>query len=64
MNEKSASSFRKYFFEYTILGLVSAVIYLFFLYNSLTSKLFEIQSNVIQKNTEVLNQFNQSNLKR
>lgn len=57
-SEKQASGLRKYFIEYAVLFLVSSVIVLFYLYISLSKQVMEIQTNVIQQNTEALHIFN------
>lgn len=48
----NAPSVKKYFVEYTVLFLTTAVIYLFFQYSNLNNKIIELQTTVIQKNTE------------
>jgi hypothetical protein len=60
INEKNASGLRKYFYEYTVLGLCFAVATLFYLYITLNLYIRETQQNVIQKNSEVLNNFIQT----
>lgn len=63
-NEKQASSLRKYFVEYVVLGLCIAVVTLFGMYYNLnrfiTTTILEDkarESAIIEKNTEALQMF-------
>jgi hypothetical protein len=52
VNQKNASGLRRYFIEYTVLFLTAAVVVLFYMYVGLSNKVVELQTTVIQKNTE------------
>lgn len=59
------SKFRRYFYEYSIFGLIAAVIYLFlqvnnlneFIRDNLTTQRIEL-TKAVQENTEALKKFN------
>mgnify|MGYP000981942088 CR=1 FL=1 len=53
------SSLRKYPYEYAILSLTAAVIYLFFQYTTLNSYIRESMTNQMKENTEVMTQIKQ-----
>lgn len=52
MTHKNASILRRYFVEYTVLFLTASVIVLFYMFVSLNKRVLELQTTVIQKNTE------------
>lgn len=52
MTHKNASILRRYFVEYTVLFLTASVVVLFYMFVSLNKRVLELQTTVIQKNTE------------
>lgn len=60
-NEKQVSNLRRYFIEYTVLGLTAATVYLYVQVNSLNVYIRDKQSEIIMKNTETLEQIIKSN---
>lgn len=53
------SGLRKYLYEYALLSLAAAVVYLFFQYTTLNGYIRETMSNQMKENTEVMIQIKQ-----